>query len=255
MLAADARGQPRRGDPWLGLAVAAWIALGLWLDAGASLNTGASLNAQRAIGVATWAILVAALARERPLQRAQVLVALALATAGEYALSPGLGLYIYRLHDVPSFVPPGHGLVYLAALNLGRSVLARRAGRTVLQATIVALAAWSLWGVTGAPRQDLLGFVLFIAFAGFVWRGGSPRVYVACALLCTWLELLGTSLGNWAWATSAGPFTIGNPPSGIPGAYCVIDVVALSVGTALARRWVRRGTVLFDAGESLGRKP
>ena len=230
-LAADARGQPRPGDPWLGFAVTIWIACGLWLD------VGASLDVQRAIGAATWAILAVALLRERPLQRVQVMVALALATAGEYALSPGLGLYIYRLHDVPSFVPPGHGLVYLAALNLGRSVLAARAGHLVQHGTLAGLAAWSLWGVTLAPRADLLGFVLFVAFAGFVWRGGSPRVYIACALLCTWLELIGTSLGNWTWTTSAGPFTIGNPPSGIPGGYCVIDVVALSLGTALVRWW------------------
>ena len=102
------------------------------------------------------------------------------------------------------------------------------------------LAAWAVWGVTGASRPDLLGFVLFAAFVGFTWKGGSPRVYIACALLTTWLELIGTSLGNWAWATSAGPFTIGNPPSGIPGAYCVIDVVALSLGGALAQWWARR---------------
>ena len=235
---ADARGRPRRGDPWLGVAVAAWIATGLWLDAGAPLAQ------QRWIGAATWTLLVAALIRERPLQRAQVLVALALATLGEYVLSPGLGLYIYRLRDVPSFVPPGHGLVYLAALNLGRSVLAGGAGRRVLQLTLAGLAAWAVWGVTIASRADMLGFVLFAAFAGFTFKGGSPRVYVACALLTTWLELIGTSLGDWAWATSAGPFTMGNPPSGIPGAYCVIDVVALSLGGALAGWWSRRGVSL-----------
>ncbi|MBI2796820.1 MAG: hypothetical protein HYX65_08965 [Gemmatimonadetes bacterium] len=238
--AAEARGLPRPGDPWLGLAVAGWIAAGLRLDAGASVAV------QRVVGAATWALLVAALVRERPMQRVQVLVALALATLGEYALSPGLGLYVYRLHDVPSFVPPGHGLVYLAALNLGRSVLTGRAGKGVLVATMAGLAAWSVWGVTVAPRQDLLGLVLFAAFAGFVWRGGSPRVYVACALLCTWLELIGTSLGNWAWASGAGPFTVGNPPSGIPGAYCVIDVVALSAGTTLARWWEQRGGISLD---------
>ena len=237
-----ARGTPRRSDPWLGLAVAFWIAIGLWLDAGAPLER------QRWIGAATWAFLIAALWRERPLQRAQVLVALALATLGEYALSPGLGLYVYRLRDVPSFVPPGHGLVYLAALNLGRSVLDGDAGRRVMQGTMAGLAAWSVWGVTLAPRPDLLGFVLFAAFAGFIWKGGSPRVYIACALLTTWLELIGTSFGDWAWATSAGPFTIGNPPSGIPGGYCVVDVVALSLGGALARWWSRRGATTGAIG-------
>ena len=49
---------------------------------------------------------------------AQVAVVVAFATAIEYLCSPLLGIYTYRLHNVPAFVPPGHGLVYLAALAL-----------------------------------------------------------------------------------------------------------------------------------------
>ena len=50
---------------------------------------------------------------------------LAFATAVEYAASPGLGVYVYRLDNVPAFVPPGHGLVYLSAYALGHAPVVR----------------------------------------------------------------------------------------------------------------------------------
>ena len=42
--------------------------------------------------------------------RYQVGAVIVAATMLEYTASPLLGLYTYRLHNVPSFVPPGHGL-------------------------------------------------------------------------------------------------------------------------------------------------
>lgn len=219
----------RRGDPWMAVAVAAWVGTGLWID------HAASLDAQRVIGAFTWALLALALVRETRAVRAQVMVALVIATAGEYALSPGLGLYDYRFVGVPSFVPPGHGLVYLAALNLARSTLAGRWGPLVRWSTVVAGGSWALWGVTMAARSDWFGFVLYAAWAAFALRGGAPMIAVGCWILTTWLELVGTGLGNWAWApATALPFlTMGNPPTGIAGGYCVLDVLALRIGQAL----------------------
>ena len=219
----------RRGDAWLAVGVAAWVGTGLWLD------HAASLALQRGIGVATWTLLVLALGREERAVRAQVLVALAIATAGEYALSPGLGLYAYRFAGVPSFVPPGHGLVYLAALNLARSTLAGRAGPWVRGATVVAGGAWAAWGITWAARGDRFGFVLYLAWAAFALRGGAPMIAVGCWILTTWLELVGTGLGNWAWApvTALPWLTMGNPPTGIAGGYCVLDVLSLRIGHRL----------------------
>lgn len=222
----------RRGDPWLALGVALWVGGGLWLD------HAASLGGQRLVGAASWALLALALRREARAERAQVLVALVIATAGEYALSPGLGLYAYRFEGVPSFVPPGHGLVYLAALNLARSTLAGRWGPALRAVTVAVGGAWALWGISVAARSDRFGFVLYLAWAAFALRGGAPMIAVSCWLLTTWLELMGTALGNWAWApVTALPFlTMGNPPTGIAGGYCVLDVLALRFGAALGTR-------------------
>jgi hypothetical protein len=76
------------------------------------------------VGAATWLVLVALLAGEDRATRAQVAVAVTLATGLEYLLSVVLGFYDYRLHNVPAYVPPGHGLVYLAAIALARRAAA-----------------------------------------------------------------------------------------------------------------------------------
>jgi hypothetical protein len=209
----------RRADPWIALGVAAWVTLGLWLD------HDASLAGQRGVGVVTWALLLAAMAREGWAVRAQLVVALVVATAGEYGLSPGLGLYDYRFAGVPSF------------LLLARSVLARPAWQWVRWLTLALAAAWATWGVTGAARGDRFGFVLFLAWAAFAAKGGAPMIAVACWWLTTWLELVGTGLGNWAWATATplAWLTMGNPPTGIAGGYCVLDVLALRLGEPLSR--------------------
>ena len=59
----------------------------------------------------------------------------AFATVGEVTGSLVWGVYTYRLHNLPLFIPPAHGLVYLSGLALARrscasaSLVARRGGR------------------------------------------------------------------------------------------------------------------------------
>ena len=102
------------------LVVVAWIPITLFLD------HNASLTVQNLLGVVTWALLLLLLAAEVPLVRVQTAVVVVFATAVEFTFSPWLEVYTYRLHNVPAFVPPGHGLVYLAALTLARTDFFRR---------------------------------------------------------------------------------------------------------------------------------
>src|SRR5437899_965370 len=83
------------------------------------------LTGQLALGLATWAVLLAAL-RPLPLERrAQALLVVVVATCMEFVGSILWGVYSYRLHNLPMFVPPGHGLVYLAGISLSQTALAR----------------------------------------------------------------------------------------------------------------------------------
>lgn len=225
--------------PRIGRDVGVAILVILWVTAGVVLDHGASLAVQRIIGAATWALLIALLAGESSLVRVQVIAAVAIATIGEVFFSLGIELYTYRLGNLPSFVPPGHGVVYLAALTLGRSSLFTRGGTGLVRATLAVCLTWAAWGLLLSPRQDLFGAILALCFAGFVVAGQAPRVYAAAFIVTSWLELAGTAAGTWTWPATdpSGLFTFGNPPSGIAGGYCLLDCAALSLGTRLSAWW------------------
>jgi len=208
-----------------------WIALALIVD------RGASLGQQYALGAITWGLLACLLAGESREMRQQVLMAAAFATIGEYLAAPLLGFYVYRLENVPSFVPPGHGLVYLAAIVLARFSAPQGRESLVCRAALLLGALWAAWGVTLAPRTDTFGLLLFGLFALFLLRGRAPTVYASAFFVRAFLEWFGTSVGAWTWATAdpTGTLGIGNPPSGIAAAYCVVDWVALRVTRHLSR--------------------
>src|SRR4051812_47415341 len=205
-------------------AVLAWIPLVLVLD------RGASMTQQRLLGVGTWLLLMALLARENHRTRAQVAVVVAFATLVEYTFAGVLGVYVYRLHDVPWFVPPGHGLVYLGALAIGRSDVVRRQGRWLVPVTLVVAGGYAVWGLALSGRTDVLGAFWFGCLALFLLRGRQPLVFVGAFAVVTYLELLGTSLGTWTWQVRdpiLGVVAMGNPPSGAAGGYGVFDAAAV----------------------------
>ena len=215
------------GSPLLPVAVTlTWVPVVLLLD------RGADVWFQRALGAATWPLLLALLRRESPLVRAQVAVVVAFATVVEYTFSPLLEVYVYRLHNVPAFVPPGHGLVYLCALAIGRSswVVAHRLA--LMAVTVVVGGGYAAWGLVGSPRLDVLGAFWFLCLLGFLRWGRSQTLYIGAFAVVTYLELLGTWLGTWAWQTQdpTGLVAIGNPPSGAAGGYGWFDLAAVLAG-------------------------
>jgi hypothetical protein len=218
----------------------------VWLTGVLTLDVGAGLWFQRTLGLVSWLILFALLRGEAREVRFQVAVVVMFATLVEYTAAPLLGFYTYRFHNVPAFVPPGHGGLYLAALALSRSDIAQRYSRLLVRLALVAGGTWAVWGALLAERQDSLGLILYCGFACVVAKGRAPAVFASTFVLTAALELLGTSLGNWRWATHdpTGALTIGNPPSGIAGGYSVFDMVALTGGPALAALWRRMEQLL-----------
>jgi hypothetical protein len=214
------------------LVVFTWAALVLWLD------SIASLTGQRALGVGTWLLLLVLLRKESRATRVQVAVVVVYATTIEYVCSDWLGVYVYRLENVPAFVPPGHGLVYLCALAIGRSAWAHRS-TWLLPATLVACGLWVVWGLTLSPTIDVLGAFWFGCLLVFAKYGKSPHLYAGAFLIVSFLEVLGTSLGTWAWQPHdpTGLIAIGNPPSGVAGGYAWFDAAALLL-TPRVLRWL-----------------
>ncbi|MDT7573221.1 MAG: hypothetical protein QOE05_3395 [Actinomycetota bacterium] len=213
--------------------VAVWVLVVLAVD------TGASLTLQRLLGAGTWVLLGVMLRRESRATRIQVGIVVVFASTIEYVFAGWLGVYVYRLHNVPAFVPPGHGLVYLAALALGRSAIAHRYARQVVTATVAVCGAWVVWGLFFSARTDVLGALWFGCLLLFLRRGRTPLVYCGAFVVTSYLELYGTGIGTWAWQPHdpTGLLGIGNPPSGIAGGYCFFDAAALWLTPRLMARY------------------
>lgn len=213
------------------------IVLG-WIPVTLGLDSGASLARQQLLGLMTWLLLLWLLRDEAPLVRVQTGVVIAFATIVEYTFSPWLEVYTYRFDNVPAFVPPGHGLVYLAALCMGRSTFFRTHARSLVTATVVAAGLYALWGLSPwAPRPDLLGLFWFGCLLGFLRWGRSRLLYVGAFVVVTYLELLGTWLGIWVWQPydPTGLVSMGNPPSGAAGGYGWFDLAAITVAPWLVK--------------------
>jgi hypothetical protein len=226
--------------------VLAWITAILAVDHGVGA-AAASPGLQRSLGVATWVLLLALLAKEPSRIRAQVAVVVVFATLVEYTFSYELHVYVYRLHNVPWFVPPGHGLVYLGALAIGRSRAVVARARWLIPATLVVAGGYAGWGLFLSGRQDVLGALWFGCLAWFLLRGRQPTVFVGAFVVVTYLELLGTHLGVWTWQVRdpvAHLISMGNPPSGAAGGYGFFDAAALAfaprIDAALRARRRRR---------------
>lgn len=208
------------------------VAISLVLDASGSLEQ------QNIMGLIAWTFLLGLLLGENKEVRMQVVVAVVFATLGEHFASIYMGGYTYRLENVPAYVPPGHGMVYLTAVALARSGLFLRHARKIAVFVILTCGAWSIWGISGYPEQgDQVGALLFCVFLIYLFKGRSPMVYLAAFFITTWLELIGTAAGTWTWAKIEPVFqlTQGNPPSGVAAWYCLVDAVAIGTAPALLR--------------------
>jgi hypothetical protein len=182
---------------------------------------------QLVLGALTWAVLLAALRPLPAVARAQTLAVVVFATAGEVTGSLVWGVYHYRLHNLPLFIPPAHGLVYLSGLALAAA--ARQ--RALVAAAAIGSIGWGVAGLTVLPRLDVAGALGVPLLCVFLWRSRSRGVYAGVFLVVAALELYGTSIGTWRWAVALPGLGIpdGNPPSGVASGYVWFDVMALLV--------------------------
>ena len=217
-----------------------------------SCEVSASLARQYALGGIALVSLIVMLLGESREVRTQVIVAVAFTTIGEYVASVYMGGYTYRFENVPAYVPPGHGMVYLTAIALARSGLFLRYAREIATFVVLVCGAWSIWGISGSAEQgDSLGALLFCVFLAYLFKGRSPMVYLAAFFITTWLELIGTAVGAWKWAAIDPVLGLsqGNPPSGVAVWYCLVDAVAIG-GAAQLLSGLKNASEWFKSGGS-----
>jgi hypothetical protein len=228
-------------------------AIAAYLAALLAVDTQVELRGQLLLGALTWiALLIAArpLAAER---RAQVAVVICAATVAELTGSILWGVYSYRLHNLPTFVPPAHGLVFMAGLSLSEAL--RRHSRALVAVAAAAATVWGVLGLTVLPRLDAAGAIGVPLLLVFLWRSRARAAYAGVFLVVGALELYGTAIGTWRWAETLPGLGIpdGNPPSGVASGYVWFDVMALLFAPRLLavaqRTWQLRRRLVPGTGQ------
>jgi hypothetical protein len=215
---------PADRDDRVVLLVVAILAIGIPLDALGPAGSQAIVNA------CTWAALLWVVWRSSPRHRRELAACVVLATVGELFLMEVWGLYHYRLHNLPLFIPPGHALVFTAAMRLSRRVPRWFPWAVVAcAAPYIGYAAW-----TGFDTQGLLWFAVLL---GFMRWGREQNLYGVAFVMALLIETYGTSLAGWQYHTAEPWFglTTTNPPVTVGAIYCTLEVLVRRAGRAFER--------------------
>ena len=232
-----------------GLQLVTLLVVTAWTVGGLVVDQHVGHAGQLALGVFTIGVLAALLAAHPTEVRVQTLAVVAIATVGEVIGSLVWGLYTYRLDNLPAFVPPGHGLVYLAGLSLA-TVLADRSRTLLLVAGAVA-ATWGIAGVTVLAQPDVSGTIGCAFLIGVLVWARRP-VYAGVFMVVVGLELYGTAVGTWTLgAVGARPRSL----AGKPAEWRRERVRRLRRSRARARRAAlcRRSGASVEEGAEVGR--
>jgi hypothetical protein len=226
-----------RARPWLFCAFVVTFFLTVF-----RIDVAVGIEGQVVLGVIAWLVFVAALVPLTPEGRLRALLVVAAATCMEVLGSIIWGVYTYRLGNLPLFVPPGHGLVYLTGLSLTQTrLVSRHQGGFVLLVGGAAL-VWALAGLTVLPRTDASGALGMSVFLAFLVFGRTRVLYAGVFLVVAVLEISGTAVGVWAWKEAVPGLQLpsGNPPSGAASGYVLFDIVAIALTARLMQLWQAR---------------
>ena len=160
----------------------------------------------------------------------QMIFAVIIAVLGEYLFSIVLGMYTYRLENVPHYVPLGHALVYVAVLYFSRakSIIKHR----IKLEKVLSIFIFIYASIFLILKNDVFGFAMTIATLLILRNKPRERLfYLAMYISVAYLEIIGTNYLCWKWpATAWGIFDFlpsHNPPSGISFFYFLLDLGTL----------------------------
>jgi hypothetical protein len=165
----------------------------------------------------------------RTVKRVQELMifAVIIGFLGEYLFSKYLGMYTYRLGNIPLYVPFGHAVLFARVFRFSKVSLVRKYHKNIEQffGSIIILFA-SMYLLFFA---DVFGFVMTICVFLLLWKRPKDRMFFfTMYLLVAILEIGGTAFGCWKWPNIAfGRFEFlpsNNPPSGISLFYFLLDI-------------------------------
>ncbi len=212
--------------------------VGLWID------SYTNLQGQLLLSIIPWVVLIVACAPLTLEERTRVAVVVLAATTGEIVGSIIWGLYVYRLENLPLFVPAGHGLVYLAGWRISQLDVLVRYRRAFIAIVVAAISTWGLLGISGVlGRYDVAGAVGCVVVIVFLLVSRDAPVVAGVFLVVAVLEIYGVWIGTWSWVEvvpGMGGITMGNPPSGAVSGYVGFDLTGVLLAPIIARWFAKR---------------
>ena len=162
--------------------------------------------------------------------RELMLYAVIIGYVGEYLFSVGLGMYTYRLENVPHYIPMGHALVYIGVLYFIKTFYVKLNMKLLEKIFTGIIIIYALAFLVF--KNDVFGFVLTAATLLILRNKPRERLfYLTMYLSIVFLEITGTSYECWEWPSKAWDyFTFlpsANPPSGISFFYFGLDLGCL----------------------------
>ncbi|MDP5093624.1 MAG: hypothetical protein NWQ17_09945 [Polaribacter sp.] len=159
-----------------------------------------------------------------------MIAAVMIAFFGEYLFSIVMGMYTYRLENVPHYVPFGHALLYVAVLCFSKAASIKIHHQFLERFLTIFIFIYAT--VFLIFKNDVFGFVMTIATLYILRNKPRERLfYLTMYITVVVLELIGTYYKCWYWPTTAwGIFDFlpsHNPPSGISFFYFLLDLGTL----------------------------
>ena len=176
--------------------------------------------------------------------RELMIYAVVIGFVGEYLFSVYLGMYTYRLENVPLYVPFGHAAVYARVFIFSKAPVVRRYHKKIEQFLyiIISLFALGYWWFF----NDLFGLLMTMGVFALLLKRPKDRMYfLTMYITVAVLEIGGTAYGAWYWPDTAfGTFDFlpsNNPPSGISLFYFLLDIGCFVIYILVNNKaWKRR---------------
>ncbi|AOW18636.1 hypothetical protein LPB03_14740 [Polaribacter vadi] len=162
----------------------------------------------------------------------QMLAAVLIGFFGEYLFSVLMGMYTYRLGNVPLYIPFGHAFVYIAVLCFSKAASIKK--HRILLEKVFANSIFMYATLFLIFKNDVFGFVMTITTLLILRNKPRERLfYLTMYISVAVLEIIGTTYECWWWPSTAWnviPFLPSyNPPSGISLFYFLLDLGCLWV--------------------------
>ena len=162
---------------------------------------------------------------------------------GEYLFSIVLGMYTYRLSNLPFYIPLGHAVVYARTYCFSKASIIKKYQKEIVRCLFFGIVIFSLFYLI--VFNDIFGFVMTIAvFLVLINRPKDRLFFLTMYVVVAVLEIIGTVYEVWLWPDTAfGVFPIlksHNPPSGISLFYFLLDIGCFVIYTQFnSKTWKR----------------